>query len=77
MVYFLNRNRTRQNRMKGNSGGVVANVLDCDIVVNGFKLQSRYYVHFWFNTLRKSMKLSATDWIIPLMFFYKDSVDIK
>ena len=30
---------------------VVANVLDCDIVVSGFKLQSCYYVHFWTNTL--------------------------
>ena len=26
--------------------GVVANVLNCDIVENEFKLQSRYYVHF-------------------------------
>ena len=32
---------------------VVANVLDCDIVINKFELQSRYYVHFRINTLRK------------------------
>ena len=28
------------------SSGVVANVLDSDIVINEFKLQSCYYVHF-------------------------------
>ena len=26
--------------------GVVANMLNCDIVVNEFKFESRYYVHF-------------------------------
>ena len=26
--------------------GVVANVLDCDIVVSKFDLQSLYYIHF-------------------------------
>ena len=37
--------------------GVVANELDCDIVVNEFELQSLYYVHFRTNTLRKGMNL--------------------
>ena len=35
----------------------MANVLDCGIVVSGFELQSRYYVHFWIYTLGKGMKL--------------------
>ena len=34
---------------------VVANVLDCEIVVSEFKLQSYYYVLFRTNTLGKNM----------------------
>ena len=34
---------------------VVANVLDCDIVVSEFELQSRYNVHFWTNIIGKYM----------------------
>ena len=37
-------------------GGVVVNVLDCDIVVSEFELQLRYYVQFWTNNLGKGMK---------------------
>ena len=33
--------------------GVIANVLNCDIVVSEFGLQSRYYFHFYINTLGK------------------------
>ena len=36
--------------------GVVSNVLDCDIVVSEFELNSRYYGHFRTNTLQKDMK---------------------
>ena len=32
--------------MKKSSRGVVANVLDCDIIVSKFELHSLYYVHF-------------------------------
>ena len=32
---------------------VVANVLDCDIIVSEFEIQSCYYVYFWMNKLRK------------------------
>ena len=39
----------------GSSHGVVANELDCNIIVNEFKLQLSYYVYFWTNTLGKSM----------------------
>ena len=35
---------------------VVANVLDCDIVVSKFKLQLHHYIHFRTNTLEKDMK---------------------
>ena len=38
-----------------NSGGVVANKLDCDIAVSTFELQSRYYIHFHTNPLGKGM----------------------
>ena len=34
------------NGLKGVTG-VAANVLDCDIRVNEFKLHLHYYVHFW------------------------------
>ena len=33
--------------------GVMMNVLDCNIVADEFKLQSRYYIQFQINTLRK------------------------
>ena len=35
----------------------VAKVLDCDLEVGKFKLQSRCYVYFWTNTLGKGMNL--------------------
>ena len=37
--------------------GVVAKVLDCDIVVSEFELLSRYRVHFRSNNIGKSMNL--------------------
>ena len=35
--------------------GVMVKAMDCGIVVREFVLQSRYYVHFWANTLGKGM----------------------
>ena len=35
--------------------GLIANVLNCDVVVSEFELQSRYYVHIRINTLGKSI----------------------
>ena len=35
---------------------VVANWLDCDILVTWFEIQSRYYVYFRINTVEKGMK---------------------
>ena len=42
--------------IQGNSLCVEANVLDCDIIVIEFKLQSLYYVHFWTTTFGKGME---------------------
>ena len=41
-------------RARGSLRGVVVNVLDHDIVVSEFKLQSQYYVYFQTNTLGKA-----------------------
>ena len=41
--------------LKGNLAGVVANVLDCDIVVTEFEVESRCYVHFQINILAECM----------------------
>ena len=38
----------------------MSNVLDCDILVCEFELQSRYYVHFRTNTRGKSIYLFIT-----------------
>ena len=35
--------------------GVVANVLDCDITISKFKLQSRFYGHLWTDTVGKGI----------------------
>ena len=46
--------------------------MECGIVVSEFLLQSRYYDHFWENTLRKGMNpliLLAIGSIVPLLFF--------
>ena len=34
---------------------VTTKVLECSLVVSGFELQSRYYVHFCINTFGKVM----------------------
>ena len=59
---------------------VVANVLDCNIVVRKFKHQLHDYVPFKTNTLGKVMNpfiSPAMNWIEPLLYFYKYSFDIK
>ena len=43
--------------MGGSPHGVVANMLDCNIIVSEFKLQLHYYVYFQTNTLGEGMKL--------------------
>ena len=39
--------------IRESSWGSVSNLLDCDILVKQFELQSSYYVHFRTNTCRK------------------------
>ena len=38
-------------------GVAVVQWLECDVVVNEFKLQSRYYIHFRTNAIKKGMSL--------------------
>ena len=40
---------------EGSPCGVLANVLDCDIIVSEIELQSCYYIRFQTNTVGKSM----------------------
>ena len=40
---------------RGGPRGVMVKAMDCGIVVREFVLQSRYYVHFRSNTIRKSL----------------------
>ena len=57
--------------MKRSTRCVVANVLECDIVVSEFKLQSLYYIHFRCYTRRKSLNSlfsSAMGYIVPILF---------
>ena len=42
---------------RGSSLGVMANLLDCDIIVSEFKLQSCYYIHFQAKAHGKCMNL--------------------
>ena len=59
--------------------GIVANVLNWDIVVSKFKLQLSYYIPFQTNNLEKDMSpliLQAMVWIVSL-FFYKNDFGIK
>ena len=59
---------------------VVANVLDCDIVVSKFELWSFSSVHLGVDTLGKDMNsLDSLNmgWIVPLLPFFKDGFGIK
>ena len=44
--------------------GVVANVLDCDIILSEFEFLSPYYIYFWTYTLRKGLNA----FIIALLY---------
>ena len=53
-------------------------LLNCDIGVSEFELQSRYYVHFWTNVLAKDMNLQIPPIkgkIVTVLSFDKDSFD--
>ena len=58
--------------------GVMAKELDCSLKVSEFKLHSRYYIHFWTNTLGNSMNpLVLTTAIGKIVHLGKDSFGIK
>ena len=54
---FLTQWKIRFEKERRNPRSVVAEVLDCGILVSEFEPQSRYYVYFWINTLGKGKKL--------------------
>ena len=61
--------------LDGTSHGLVAKMLDCDMILCKFKIQSSCYVPFWNNTFEKSMNLlisSGICKIVTLLFFYKE-----
>ena len=61
----------------GSSRGVVAKVLDCNIVASEFELQSSYYVHLRTNTLGKDMNLLILLAMGILLSLFKDSFGIR
>ena len=58
---------------------VVANVLDFDILVSVFELQSRFYTYFRTNIFGKCMfpYLETMDQKVSLLLFNKDGFGIK
>ena len=55
LTYVVFNIQVHKTGMRGNLYGVVVNVLDCNIVVSEFELQSHCYIHFQINTLGKVM----------------------
>ena len=67
-----NNYKLRETRERGSSRGVVANVLDCDIILSEFEHQSHNYVHFRTNTLGKGINPlipPAIGWRVQLLFY--------
>ena len=65
---------------RGLPRGVMVRVLGCRIVVSEFELQSRHYLHFRTNTLKKDINtfiLTTKDLIAPLLFFLKNGFGIE
>ena len=58
-IYIYNQKTTILYEFPSSRGGcprgIMIKVLDWGIVVSEFELKSRYYVHFWTNTLRKGI----------------------
>ena len=60
--------------------GGVTKVLNYNLDVSEFKLQSHYYIHFQANTFGKGMMSHislAIGSILSLLFFYSDNFGIK
>ena len=55
------------------SSGVVANVMDYDLVISEFELPSHFYVHFRTNTRGTDTKPPN----LTPFFFYKDAACFK
>ena len=51
----LNKETNLSLKVGRNLRGLVANMLNCDLMVNEFELWSRYYVHFWINPFGNAM----------------------
>ena len=45
----------KSTKLSGGPHGVIIKAMNCGIVVSEFVLQSRYYIHFWANTLGKGI----------------------
>ena len=59
---------------------VMVKVLNCSLEVSEFKLQMRYYVHLWTNTLGKGMNpLISQTWVklYQYCFFYKNEFGLS
>ena len=69
------------NKQRSNvSTSDVASVLNYDIVVSGFELESYIYVNFRKNTLENILSPFiplSLEWIVSLLFFYKDGFGIE
>ena len=64
----------------GSPRSVMANVLDCDLVVREFEILEQYYVHFRTNSPGKGKNFfipSVMGYIILLLFCCKDGFGIK
>ena len=62
-IYSTNYKSSSARLNRGCLRGVMVKAMDYGIVVSEFELQSCYYVHFWTNTLGKSMN----PFILPAM----------
>ena len=54
----------------------VSNVIECEILVNKFEIQSRYYVHFWTKPIVKDMKPLIFEQLVEYPH-YKNGFGIK
>ena len=70
--------RDRQTDRLRSPHAIAANMMDSDIVVSRFKLQSHYYIPFWTNTLGKGINsliyssywLNSTTTVLLQIWFY-------
>ena len=73
------RDENRYTDLRGGSPrSIVANLIDCNIRVSVFKLQSRYFAHFWIDNLGKGVNRRVPrSQIIRRLFFFEDGFGIK